>query len=165
MADHSHAAACGLFCPACGVFIATKEDPVRLEQMARERGRPAEDVRCNGCNSETVSFYCRGCSMRACAAERGLRFCGECSEYPCAELREFQAQRPHRLELWDSLARIRTAGYDQWYAEQEQHFACPQCGAINSAYHLQCRKCGTAPSCVYVERHGDELRAWMEARK
>jgi len=29
------AAVCGLFCPACHVFIGTKEDPERLDVMAK----------------------------------------------------------------------------------------------------------------------------------
>ncbi len=160
MADPSHAAACGLFCRACGVFIATSEDPAWLEQMARDRGRPVGDVRCNGCSSETVSYYCRNCGLRACAAGRGLRFCSECPDYPCQELREFQAARPHRRELWECLERIRAVGYDQWYAEQETHYSCPQCGAINSAYLLRCRKCDTAPGSRYAARHASALAVW-----
>jgi hypothetical protein len=163
--DPGHAAACGLFCPSCIVFIASREDPALLEQLARQRGRAVEDVRCLGCSSETVSFYCRNCKLRECATQRGMRFCGGCTEYPCADLRAFQAERPHRLELWQSLDRIKEVGYDQWYAEQALHFACPACGAINSAYNLACRSCGATPGSEYVKRHGDAVRAWQQATR
>ncbi len=80
--------------------------------------------------------------MKGCATERGHDFCGQCNDYPCQELREFQAKYPHRLELWESQARIAEAGYEIWYTEMLDNYACPNCGSINSAYDIKCRHCG-----------------------
>jgi hypothetical protein len=152
-------AVCGLFCPACSLYIGTTEDPERLKAIADRFQQPVEACKCYGCRSEKRSFYCENlCHMYSCAAKRGLDFCGECEEYPCEELNKFQAERPHRLELWESLKRINEAGYLQWFEEEKIHYACPDCGTINSAYDMTCRSCGREPSCRYVELHRDAIK-------
>ncbi len=55
--------------------------------------------------------------MSACAARRGIEFCGECEEYPCEDLKRFQAAMPHRIEIWANLGRIGTVGWRQWLEE------------------------------------------------
>jgi len=45
------------------------------------------------------------------------RLCSECGEYPCDDLKKFQTAMPHRIELWDNLERIKSAGYQQWLKE------------------------------------------------
>ena len=156
--DKRLTAVCGLFCPACSLFIGTKEDPERLKGLAGRLQRPIEEVECHGCRSEKRGFFCKEhCKMVKCATEKGLDFCGECTEYPCAALREFQAQMPHRIELWKSQERIKEAGYEKWYMEMIEHYSCSECGTLNSPYDMACRKCGVTPSCKYVSLHKDEI--------
>ncbi len=156
--DKKLAAVCGLFCPACHVFIGTHEDPARLMAMAQRFQMPLEEMQCNGCRSEKRCFFCETkCTMAKCAAEKGVDFCGDCTEYPCNDLKEFQLLAPHRIELWKSQARIKEAGYEKWYGEMIGHFSCQKCGTLNSAYDLKCRKCGEEPSCNYVGLHQDEI--------
>jgi len=163
--DKRLAAVCGLFCPACGVFIGTQEDPEKLKGIAERLQRPVEELKCNGCRAEKRCFYCAGCKKTVCAAEKGVEFCGECAEYPCEELKVFQAELPHRIELWKSQERIKEVGYEKWYAEMTEHYSCPQCGTLNSAYDLACRKCGTTPSCNYVSLHKEEILQQLAKRK
>ena len=156
--DKKLAAVCGLFCPACHVFIGTKEDPERLNVMAKRNQRTVEELQCNGCRSAKRCYYCESnCKMAKCAAAKGVEFCIECAEYPCGDLRTFQAEMPHRIELWKSQERIKDVGYEKWYTEMIEHFSCPTCHTLNSAYDLKCRKCGEEPSCTYVSLHQDEI--------
>jgi hypothetical protein len=153
------AAVCGLFCPSCTFFIGTKQDRARLETLLKRFGRKVDEIECHGCRSDKRTFYCeKYCKMTRCASEKGIDFCGECSEFPCEELKEFQAQMPHRIELWQSQKRIKEAGYKIWYVEMIEHYSCPECQAINSAYDLSCRKCGATPSCSYVNLHKEEVK-------
>lgn len=165
--DKKLAAVCGLFCPACTLYIGTTEnEPHRLEAVSKIYGTAAEDWACHGCRSDKRSYFCQNkCKMVDCAKEKGIDFCGECDEYPCDELREFKAQRPHRIELWEAQERIKDLGYVQWFSEMEEHFACPACRTINSAYDLQCRKCGEDPSCGYVARHRDTILTHLPDKK
>ena len=160
--DPRLAAVCGLFCPACSLFIATMEDPARLERIAAAFGVSPEEAACRGCHSEKRGPYCQTCKMVVCAAEKGLQFCGECDDYPCTELEAFKQAMPHRIELWEAQARIREVGFERWFEEMVDHYACPACGVTNSAYDLKCRACGHQPGCQYVSRHREEILAQLE---
>ncbi len=151
--DKTLAAVCGLFCEACTLFIATREDPARLKGLAARFQLSEEAVKCYGCRSDKRGPYCEKCKMFSCAVERGIDFCVECEDYPCNDLKQFQSERPHRIELWDNLNRIRDVGYKSWLKEVKEHYTCPMCQTINSAYDLRCRKCGQEPSCNYVSKH------------
>ncbi len=156
--DKRLSAVCGLFCPACTIFIGTKEDPKRLGVLSERIQKPVEELQCSGCRTETRCFYCRDiCKMAKCASEKGVDFCGECPGYPCDDLKVFQAAMPHRIELWKSHERIRQVGYEKWYSEMIEHYSCPKCDTINSAYDLACRKCGANPGSAYVALHWDEI--------
>jgi hypothetical protein len=156
--DKRLAAVCGLFCPACVVFISANENPEKLKALAGRAQRPVEELECHGCRSEKRCFFCHeNCTMVKCTAEKEIDFCVECGEYPCAELKAFQAQRPHRIELWKSQERIKEVGYEKWYLEMIEHYSCHECGTLNSAYDMACRKCGTTPSCNYVNLHRDKI--------
>lgn len=163
--DKKLAAVCGLFCPGCSIFIGTKEDPKRLQVLSQRLQRPVEELHCDGCRSERRCFYCEtNCKMAHCAAAKGVEFCGACPEYPCEDLKAFQAEMPHRIELWKSQERIKEEGYEKWYAEMIDHFSCPKCRTINSAYDLKCRQCGEEPSCGYVGRHKKEIEPFLASR-
>ena len=162
--DKKLAAVCGLFCSACGIFIAQRESPEKRRKMAQNLQVPVETIKCDGCRAENRLLYCETCKMAACAEEKGLDFCAECEEYPCAALKKFQASMPHRIELWQAQVRIKEVGYEKWFKEMMEHYSCAQCGTINSAYHLACRDCGATPSCTYVNLHKAEIVAHLSNR-
>jgi len=159
--EKRHAAVCGLYCGACALFIATAEDPERLKQLAAKLQLAVEEAKCHGCRSDKKSNFCESCKFCACAAERGIEFCSHCFEYPCAELTAFQAERPHRMDLWNDLARVKAIGYEKWLGEIRNRYTCPRCQTINSAYDLKCRKCGNSPSCDYVAEHGPAVERFL----
>jgi hypothetical protein len=147
------AAVCGLCCDVCSMFIAAHEDPQRLTLLAGRMGWDVADAHCDGCRGERRTPYCRSCDLFACAERRGHAFCGECADYPCTELQDFQRERPHRAELYQNLDRIAQAGVERWLAETKDRYTCPACGTLNSCYDLKCRKCGHEPSCAFVSAH------------
>ncbi len=98
------------------------------------------------------------------AVERGINFCSECDEYPCADLKKFQSSMPHRIELWDNLARIKSYGYEEWLREIRENYICPQCQTINSTYDQTCRKCGRNPSCNYVAKHKQVIEEYLNRK-
>lgn len=158
-------AVCGLFCPSCIIYISSRESDEKRMAAAARFGMPVEEFHCDGCRSGVRIAYCDDCTMYQCAAEKGIDFCGECEEYPCGDLKQFQSERPHRLELWQNQQRIKEVGWEKWFAEMTDHYSCPQCGTINAAYHLACRVCGAMPGSAYVEEHMQELKAYYAERK
>lgn len=151
--DKKSAAVCGLFCGACTLSIATREDPARLNGLAAQFQLSEEEVKCNGCRSDKKWAYCVNCKMFSCANERGIDFCVECEDYPCSDLKQFQSEKPHRIEIFDDLEQIKVMGYEYWFESIRIKYTCPRCLTINSAYDLGCRKCGQEPSCDYVIKH------------
>lgn len=161
--DKTIAAVCGLYCGACQVYIATAEDPARLARLAERLQMTEEAIACHGCRSDKRWPLCEACAMFECAARRGIEFCSQCPDYPCDDLRQFQAAMPHRCELWSDLDRIEAVGYQQWLGEVVGRYACTRCGTINSAYDPACRSCGAVPSCAYVADHQQALEAFTHA--
>ncbi|MBN1320952.1 MAG: DUF3795 domain-containing protein [Thermoleophilia bacterium] len=151
------AAVCGLCCDACSIFIGSHEEPKRLEMFAARMGWDLEDAYCDGCRSERRTPYCQACELYKCAEQRGYAFCSECEDYPCADLQTFQKERPHRIELFEDLARIGEIGAEAWLAEAKERHSCPACGTLNSAYDLKCRKCGHEPGSAYAAAHRDAV--------
>ena len=159
-------AVCGLFCPSCTVYIGTKEDPKRLKAIAERYQLPIKEWECEGCRSEKRSYYCKNiCKMAPCAEKKGVEFCGECDEYPCMEIRKFQEERPHRIELWEAQERIAKIGLSEWFEEMLEHFSCPDCHTVNSAYDISCRTCGREPSCQYVELYKGDIEEYLSKSK
>ena len=156
-------AVCGLYCPGCTLYIGSTEEPERLARTADRFNVSVEEARCYGCRSDVNSFYCQACEIKKCADERGVEFCALCHEYPCQVLRDFQAQLPHRAELFEDGERVREVGYDQWFEEVRAKYTCPECSAINSAYDLACRKCGNEPGSAFAERHRERILAVLES--
>jgi len=165
MPDKKLAGVCGLFCAACHIYIATVEDPIRLQTLCERYGLSSEQVACYGCRSKKRFPYCETCKMRRCSIEKGIEFCGECDDYPCEELLVFQASRPHRIEIRDSLSYMQSAGFQGWFDEMLKQYSCGNCNTLNSAYDLSCRECNTVPSCRYVQRHGTEVKRYLDTRK
>ena len=152
VADLQTAAVCGLFCPSCGVYQATiEDDQARLQQIAEKLNQPVDETRCTGCRSAVVSLHCRDCRFVACASQKDIAFCGSCTEFPCDDLKAFQRKAPHRAELWQNQAHIRSAGWENWFQEMKQHYACETCQTINSAYDLKCRSCEQVPPNNFVK--------------
>lgn len=156
--NKEHAAVCGLFCRSCPTFIGTFDDPEGLAKLAEQIGTPVEKMRCEGCRSEKKNDYCKTtCKLDACALEKGIDFCSECNEFPCEEFKSFEAVGAHRIEAGRSLKRIKEVGFEKWYGEMIEHYSCPECNTINSAYHQVCRKCGKDPSCNFVAHNQAEI--------
>lgn len=157
------AAVCGLYCGACTLFIATKEDPARLKKLSERFQLSEEVMKCYGCRSDKRGPYCQTCKMFSCAADRGIEFCSECEDYPCNDLKQFQSERPHRIELWNDLKQIRDTGYKNWLKKIKDNYTCSKCHSINSAYDIKCRKCGGEPSCRYVAKHKDAIEQVLKS--
>ncbi|MFW9952429.1 MAG: DUF3795 domain-containing protein [Candidatus Thorarchaeota archaeon] len=155
--NKTHAAVCGLFCPACTVFIATQEDPKRLEVLAKQFGTTTEEMKCFGCRSEKRIPYCDTCKIYPCAQKKGVDFCGECDEYPCEEIKTFQAAGAHRFELWEDQVDLKNESVEKWIEKKIKYYSCSDCGTINSAYDFKCRSCGSKSSNQYVTKHGKNI--------
>ncbi len=103
--DKNLCAPCGAYCGACWHYYRLK--------------------RCLGCCNDQRGANCR---FTLCVKERGIEFCCECDEFPCARLRRFSSLRPgeevrhYRHVAMDNLRRLKEVGLDRWVEEMEEKF-------------------------------------------
>jgi hypothetical protein len=81
---------------------------------------PLEAARCEGCRNAKgiISFLGDhgSCDVFRCTSEKGIRYCYECTDFPCDHLHPYADQasdRPHNTKLFN-LCLIKKMGVDQW---------------------------------------------------
>ncbi|MDD2202019.1 MAG: DUF3795 domain-containing protein [Firmicutes bacterium] len=103
---------CGLVCDECPAYLATQADDDEMRSnIAAEWSESygcaltKEDINCDGClgTKGRIVGYCNECSIRLCAAERGMENCAHCSSYACDNLERFLKGAPAAKALLDSL--------------------------------------------------------------
>jgi len=167
---HSHstsnkelAAACGLYCGACGIYLATQEsDSEKILHYAVVLNQTFDETLCDGCGAKRKSLHCsKTCTFIDCKKQNNVHFCNECNEFPCKALHEFKSKMPHRIEIVNAQYRMKEIGLDKWLLEMTDYFSCSHCKTLNSAYHMVCRKCGNTPSCKFVLQHSDLIEQYL----
>jgi hypothetical protein len=91
---------CGMLCSGCDMFAATQVgDVARIEALAREASAKygiaiaADSMWCTGCRTHDghKSWQTGECEIRACAIDRDLETCADCTHYTCEKLDAFLA--------------------------------------------------------------------------
>jgi hypothetical protein len=151
MNDRNLEAYCGLYCGACPVYLQQYDG--RLVQVVAEHfDCEADDLRCQGCRSNTVSLSCRDCDRRDCAQSKGFDSCSACPEMPCARMTNYRL--PHMSEAVPNLEALRDRGSGAWLDEQAGHWRCPSCGKTGSWYEQICAECGAPLSSGHASPEG-----------
>ncbi len=136
-------AVCGLYCGACRVVQCNEDGSI--EALAKEWGREAEQLVCNGCKSDVVAVFCRDCVFKSCAASRGIEYCFECDEFPCAVLIAFRDDDAvHHSAVVRNSEAMREQGVARWLEDQRARWTCPECATRFWWYARTCKTCGSA---------------------
>ncbi len=106
-------APCGLLCEKCPIRLL-----VDAEERAKAKGRPVEEIRCDGCRPPGYCYHSECRVRRCCLEEKGLNSCFECPEFVCERLREWAAS-PHRKRAIANLVDMKRVGPEAWLAEQD----------------------------------------------
>lgn len=162
-ANKNLVSACGLYCGACGIYIATQEnDSEKMLQYAMVLNQSYDDTLCDGCGAVRKSLHCsKMCTFIDCKQQKGVNSCTDCDEFPCQALYEFKSKMPHRAEIIEMQHKMQEIGTENWLIEMKDYFSCQQCKTVNSAYHLACRKCGNTPACRFVSQHKDAIEQYL----
>ena len=135
---------CGLNCGACPVGLANdRGDTGRINAMAEEWGRLAEELVCGGCKTDKTAVFCTDCRMRLCAREKGLEFCVDCDDFPCSTISDFRNdEAPHHSVVLRNLELIGKLGVKTWLENEARRWSCPECGTRFHWYSETCEECG-----------------------
>jgi len=146
-------APCGLYCGACGVYIATRDGNEKFRAiMANLFGTKPEETVCLGCmqpeSSEKLYAYCRTCTIRDCVKSKGYYSCHQCEEWPCSIIENFSNPLGVRvmkraIPIW----RAKVAEYGdekgsvEWARLECERYHCPSCGEPLFRGIQSCRAC------------------------
>ena len=139
---------CGMFCGACGIYRAYKDDGELLTRLANNFKCSPEKVQCEGCMGLTSDCWGNGCKIVQCLNNKGLQFCYECDEYEKKTCEKYEKLAKDYLESGEdiraSLTRIKAGETEEWLRESEQKYKCPQCGKPLPVYGTKgkCYHCG-----------------------
>ena len=125
---------CGLNCAQCDIYQAGHgNEKLRdeiVEWFKRERNETIkpEQVRCEGCRGSLDAHWSSDCRMIMCATKKGLRYCFQCVDFPCANVNEFSSDGvSHHKRTIENSKRMKEIGINAWIAEQEGERKCLFC--------------------------------------
>ena len=128
---------CGGYCGDC-VAYKVKDDPSLKEVLIRKVSW--NGVPCQGCRplKGKCQFVEGTCETYACATGRGIDFCFECPEFPCAKLSPAADKAdilPHNIKLF-ALCYIRQHGIAKWKTKTSE---------VKKRYFIGKMEIGTGP--------------------
>jgi hypothetical protein len=86
-------------------------------------GGPKEEIPCRGCRRQDGRHFHlpkEGCATLDCVKAKGVVWCCDCADFPCAFLAPTadQANRyPHNMKVYN-LCRIKKIGIERWIQEE-----------------------------------------------
>jgi hypothetical protein len=146
-------APCGLYCGACGVYIATRDANEKFRAtMGKLYGTPPEKTQCLGCMQsdppEKIYGYCQACAIRNCVKAKGYYSCHQCGEWPCSQIENFGFATGKRvmkraIPVWR--AKVKEHGDEkgsiEWARSECERYHCPHCGKPLFRGAQTCRSC------------------------
>ncbi|MDQ5987145.1 MAG: hypothetical protein CSYNP_02882 [Syntrophus sp. SKADARSKE-3] len=149
-------APCGLYCGACGVYIATRDKNEKFRSvMGNLYGTKPEDTACLGCMQpdppRLLYSYCSSCELRSCIKSKGFYSCHQCDQWPCTLVENFGYATGIRvmkraIPIWR--AKVAEYGDEQgsveWARAECKRYHCPSCGAPLFRGAKTCRACKTS---------------------
>lgn len=135
-------APCGLYCGVCAVRIAHRDGNRKFkEKLVSVYGVSSpEDIRCGGCRSDDLFFYCRVCPIRDCCDGKGIEGCHRCDDFPCDLIENFPLPVGKKV-IMRAVPAWRELGTEAWVEEEEKRYRCPHCGAPLFRGARRCRAC------------------------
>jgi hypothetical protein len=122
-------APCGLNCRLCRAYVRDKNT-------------------CPGCRGDDSlkSKVCVTCRIKNCEkiVKGGARYCFSCSEFPCERLSHLDNRYTtnYGVSVFDNLMNIKKFGIRQFVRNENERWACPECGEIICMHKPQCLSCG-----------------------
>ncbi len=146
-------APCGLYCGACGIYIATRDGNEKFRSiMGNLYGTKPEETECLGCMQADPPKkrygYCNACSIRDCVKVKGYYSCHQCREWPCGLINNFPlatGARVMRRAIPQWRACVAAHGDDkgsvEWASAECERYHCSACGQPLFRGAQRCRAC------------------------
>jgi len=146
-------APCGLYCGACGIYIATRDGNEKFRTvLGNLYGTPPEETRCYGCMQaephKQLYSFCKDCQMRECVKSKGYYSCHQCDDWPCNLVENFglatgRQVMKRAISIWrEKVAELGDEkGSEAWAKSECERYHCPDCGNPLFRGAQTCRAC------------------------
>lgn len=146
-------APCGLYCGACGVYIATRDGNKKFRAiMGNLYGTKPEETACLGCMQpdppKQLYGLCKGCKIRDCVTSKGHYACHQCEEWPCDLIENFGLATGVRvmkrtIPIWRAMVAEHgdEKGSVEWARAECERYHCSSCGEPLFRGAQRCRAC------------------------
>ena len=141
-------APCGLDCSIC--------------KRAHDKETPCPG--CSGPDGNKPAFCSEKCGIILCAKrkENGYKFCDECLDYPCEDVKEKEKRYTSKYPLYESPAKnlrdIRELGMEKFLENERKQWTCKECGGVISVHSGACTACGTQYGVQVIKMNEDTWR-------
>ncbi len=136
-------AACGLYCGACGLYIATRDENEELKTFIIDSfkslyGTEYEGRECLGCmqpgSPKKIYGHCKECAIRDCVKLNGNYSCHQCEDWPCNMIEDFPLAMGKRI-IKRAIPRWQTKvaeygdekGSVEWARAECEYYHCSSC--------------------------------------
>lgn len=175
---------CGHDCARCNTYIATQRNDDKLRKQSQRFYKETfgldialEEFNCEGGRSDNRFGLCRDCPFVKCCKEHHAASCGECPEYPCKEIFDYQIKYVNKsnqkergremklIKLWEADL-DRTYALQNSFPKEKNGFINEACGLSREEFkeYVQRREAnsrglqlpdGFVPSTVYILENED----------
>ncbi len=136
---------CGIYCGSCDHYLSTQTSKEHLLSSQNSFHEKLKEHPCCGCgNSEEGKepYWKKKCSLKLCNSKKDLKYCFECSNFPCDKLSDFRDSFVHRSNGFENLKIIMNEGEESGLDKILTRWSCQNCGETYSFYETTCNKCG-----------------------
>ena len=110
-------APCGLPCFECYLYLANEDREIQA-MVSKHLKIPVELAVCKGCHDEAgkCAHLPMPCNVYPCTEKKGIKFCCDCSEFPCDHLHPYADMANivwHNTKVFN-LCLIKKMGLESW---------------------------------------------------
>ncbi|WP_408033972.1 DUF3795 domain-containing protein [Teretinema zuelzerae] len=124
--DEIYFAPCGVNCFVCYVHLKKKKA-------------------CNGCYESDLNKpeRCKHCLIKQCVIDKKIKYCFECTEYPCKRINNLEKSYITRygVSLLDNAKMVQSAGLTYFFSVEKDKWRCPRCGGVVTQHGKLCSEC------------------------
>jgi|WetSurMetagenome_2_1015567.scaffolds.fasta_scaffold410022_1 hypothetical protein len=137
---------CGLYCGACVIYRAQRDDQAWRARIAERNGCAVQNVQCNGCGALAPESWGNNCKFAICLNEHGFTYCYECPEFEARSCRKYENFAKEYLEdegvdLRANLDMIKAGKSAQWLEQMASRYTCPHCDLPTAIGAPKCHHC------------------------
>ncbi|MEG0452412.1 MAG: DUF3795 domain-containing protein [Coprobacillus sp.] len=100
---------------------------------------------CDGCLKSDMGKpeHCRKCKIKDCVKDKDLKYCFECSNYPCKLIRNLEKSynKRYQASLMKNSEVAKNQGLEIFMRQQKVKYTCSKCGGIISIHDRECSEC------------------------